>query len=75
MFEKIRSIIADQLGVDNVEELTLETSLKEDLDADSLDAVEVIMALEDEFGIEIPDEDAENFKTIGDLYKYIEANK
>ena len=75
MFEKIRSIIADQLGVDNVEELTLETSLKEDLDADSLDAVEVIMALEDEFGIEIPDGDAENMKTIGDICQYIEENK
>ena len=75
MFEKIRSIIADQLGVDNVEELTLETSLKEDLDADSLDAVEVIMALEDEFGIEIPDEEAENFKTIADICKFIENNK
>ncbi len=75
MFEKIRSIIADQLGVDNVEDLTLETSLKEDLDADSLDAVEVIMALEDEFGIEIPDEDAENMKTIGDICQYIEENK
>ena len=75
MFERIRSIIADQLGVDNVGDLTLETSLKEDLDADSLDAVEVIMALEDEFGIEIPDEDAENMKTIGDICQYIEENK
>ncbi len=75
MFEKIKSIIADQLGIDDLDTITMETSLVEDLEADSLDAVEVIMALEDEFGIEIPDEDAENFKTIGDLYKYIEANK
>ena len=75
MFEKIKSIIADQLGIDDLETITMETSLVEDLEADSLDAVEVIMALEDEFGIEIPDEDAENFNTIGDLYKYIEANK
>ena len=75
MFEKIRSIISEQLSIDDVDTITLETSLTEDLEADSLDAVEVIMALEDEFGIEIPDEDAENFKTIGDLYKYIEANK
>ena len=75
MFEKIKSIIADQLGIDDLETITMETSLVEDLEADSLDAVEVIMALEDEFGIEIPDEDAENFKTIGDLYKYIETNK
>ena len=49
--------------------------IKEDLDADSLDAVEVIMALEDEFGIEIPDEEAEHFKTIGDICKFIENNK
>ena len=75
MFEKIKSIIADQLGIDDLDTITMETSLVEDLEADSLDAVEVIMALEDEFGIEIPDEDAENFKTIGDLYKYIETNK
>ena len=51
----------------------MDTSLKEDLDADSLDAVEVIMALEDEFDIEIPDEEAENFKTIGHIVEYIEA--
>ena len=75
MFEKIKTIIADQLGIDNADELTLETSLKEDLDADSLDAVEVIMALEDEFGIEIPDEDAENMKTIGDICHYIVEKK
>lgn len=72
MFERIKEIIADQLGIDNVDIITLETSLMEDLEADSLDAVEVIMALEDEFGIEIPDEEAENFKTIGDIYKFIE---
>ena len=75
MFEKVKSIIADQLGIDDLDTITMETSLVEDLEADSLDAVEVIMALEDEFGIEIPDEDAENFNTIGDLYKYIETNK
>ena len=75
MFEKVKSIIADQLGIDDLDTITMETSLVEDLEADSLDAVEVIMALEDEFGIEIPDEDAENFKTVGDLYKYIEENK
>ena len=75
MFEKIREIIAEQLGIDNVGEITLETTLVEDLEADSLDAVEVIMALEDEFGIEIPDEDAENFKTINDICKFIEQNK
>lgn len=75
MFEKIKEIIAEQLGIDNADTITLETSLIEDLEADSLDAVEVIMALEDEFGIEIPDEEAENFKTIGDISKFIEENK
>ncbi|MCC3867770.1 acyl carrier protein [Terrisporobacter mayombei] len=72
MFEKIRDIIVEQLGLDGKDGLSMETSLKEDLDADSLDAVEVIMALEEGFDIEIPDEDAENFKTIGDIVGYIE---
>lgn len=75
MFEKIKTIIAEQLGIDDLDTITLETSLVEDLEADSLDAVEVIMALEDEFGIEIPDEQAENFKTVGDLYTFVEENK
>ena len=75
MFEKIRSIISEQLSIDDVDTITLDTSLTEDLEADSLDAVEVIMAVEDEFGIEIPDEEAEHFKTIGDICKFIENNK
>ena len=75
MFEKIRSIISEQLSIDDVDTITLDTSLTKDLEADSLDAVEVIMALEDEFGIEIPDEEAEHFKTIGDICKFIENNK
>ena len=75
MFEKIRSIISEQLSIDDVDTITLDTSLTEDLEADSLDAVEVIMALEDEFGIEIPDEESEHFKTIGDICKFIENNK
>ncbi|MGL5711670.1 MAG: acyl carrier protein [Paraclostridium sp.] len=75
MFERVREIIADQLSVDDVNTITLKTSLIDDLEADSLDAVEVIMALEDEFGIEIPDEEAENFKCIGDICAFIEENK
>ena len=74
MFEKIRDIIVEQLGLDDSDSLAMETSLKEDLDADSLDAVEVIMALEEAFDIEIPDEDAENFKTIGDIVEYFEGH-
>ncbi|MBQ3422663.1 MAG: acyl carrier protein [Romboutsia sp.] len=75
MFEKIRTIISEQLSIDDVDSITLDTSLAEDLEADSLDAVEVIMALEDEFGIEIPDEEAEHFKTVSDICKFIENNK
>lgn len=74
MFNKVVEIIIEQLGVED-KEITMETSLMKDLEADSLDAVEIIMALEDEFGIEIPDEEAENFKCIGDICKYIEENK
>jgi acyl carrier protein len=75
MFEKMKSIIADQLGLDDANKITMNTSLINDLEADSLDAVEVIMAIEDEFGIEIPDEEAEHFKTIGDIYKFVEESK
>ena len=71
MFEKVRDIIAEQLDVE-AEEITMETSMMNDLDADSLDAVEIMMALEDEFEVTIPDEDAENFKNIGDIIKYLE---
>ena len=59
--------------LDDLDELTLDTSLKDDLNADSLDAVEVIMALEDKYDIEISEEDAEEFKTIGDIVNYIES--
>lgn len=73
MFEKIRNIIAEQLDVEEVENITLETSMMKDLEADSLDAVEIMMALEDEFEITIPDEDAEKFNNIGDIVKYVES--
>ncbi len=75
VFEKIVEIVAEQLGIDNTEEITRKTSLMKDLEADSLDAVEIIMALEDEFGVEISDEEAEKFKSIGDIASYIEENK
>lgn len=73
MFEKIKEIIIEQL---NVEEdlITMDTHLMKDLEADSLDAVEIIMGIEDEFGIEIPDEEAEKFQTVSDLVNYVEAN-
>ena len=75
MFEEIIDIIAEQLSIDDLDELTLDTSLKDDLNDDSLDDVEVIMALEDKYDIEIAEEDAENFKTIADIVNYIEENK
>ena len=70
MFEKIKDIISEQAGVDS-NELTSETCLKDDLNLDSLNAVEIIMALEDEFDIEISEDEAENFETIGDIYEFI----
>ncbi len=71
--EKVRQIVADQLGVD-LEEVTTEASFVDDLGADSLDTVELVMALEEEFGLEIPDEDAEKISTVQDAIKYIEEH-
>lgn len=71
LFEKIKSIVVDQLGVD-ADEVTLKTSF-EDLNADSLDVVELVMALEEEFDIEIPDEDAEKIRSIGAAVEYIKG--
>ena len=73
VFEKVREIIVEQLGVDE-SDVTMDTHLMKDLQADSLDAVEIIMAIEDEYGIEIPDEDAEKFQSVSDLVKFVEAN-
>lgn len=69
VFDKVKAIVVEQLGVDE-DEVTLETSF-EDLDADSLDIVELIMALEEEFDLEIPDEDAEKLTTVGAAVEYI----
>lgn len=74
IFDKIKEIIIDQLQVEE-SEVTMDTNLMKDLSADSLDAVEIIMAIEDEYGIEIPDEDAEKFQTVRDLVKYVEEVK
>ena len=71
IFEKVKKIIADQLNVEQ-EKVKPETSLIKDLEADSLDAVEIIMTLEEEFKVEIPDSDAEEFSNVGDIVKYIE---
>ena len=69
--EKVKDIIAEQLGVKK-EEIKPESSFIDDLGADSLDTVEVVMALEEEFGVEIPDEDAEKIITVGEAVKYID---
>mgnify|MGYP003418166874 CR=1 FL=1 len=73
VLEKVSKIIVDRLGVDE-SEVTLEASFKDDLGADSLDVVELVMELEDEFGMEISDEDAEKISTVGDAVNYIESN-
>jgi len=69
--DRIKKIIAEQLGVDEGE-ISPESHFIDDLGADSLDTVELVMALEEEFGIEIPDEDAEKIQTVGDVAKYID---
>lgn len=71
--DKVKEIIVEQLSVE-AEQVTPEASFTEDLGADSLDIVELVMALEEEFGLEIPDEDAEGIATVQDAVKYIEAN-
>lgn len=70
-FDRIKDIIADQLGVE-VEDVKMETHLMKDLEADSLDAVEIIMAIEEEYDIEIPDEEAEKFQKVSDIVNYVE---
>ena len=73
IFDKIRDIIAEQLGAEK-KDISMSTNLMKDLEADSLDAVEIVMAIEDEFEIEIPDEDAEQFQLVSNLVKYVEEN-
>ena len=73
LFDRVKEIIVDQLGVDE-DTVTMEASFVDDLGADSLDIVELVMALEEDFGIEIPDEDAEKIVTVGDAVEYIKDN-
>ena len=73
-FDKVRDIVVDQLGVE-ADEVNIDSTLIDDLGADSLDNVELIMAFEEEFGIEIPDEAAEKIKTVQDVVSYIDQNK
>ena len=73
MFEKVRSLIAEKLSI-NEDDITMESAFIEDLNADSLDIGELIMALEDELDMEIPDEEAEKFVTVGDVVNFIKAH-
>ena len=73
VFEKVKEILAEQLDADP-DEMTMDTKIAEELEADSLDVVELLMSIEDEFDVEIPDEEIENLKTIGDVVEYIQNN-
>lgn len=73
IFEKVKSIIVDQLDVDD-DKVTMNANIQDDLGADSLDIVDLVMSFEDEFDLEIPDDQVENIKTVGDVVKYIEEN-
>ncbi len=74
IFERVKSVLSEQLGVDEGE-ITEEASFQDDLDADSLDLVELIMELEDNFGMKIPDEDAQKITTVGQAVDYVAAHQ
>ena len=73
VLEKVKAILAEQFDVEE-DKITVDTDLQEDLGADSLDVVDLLMSIEDEFEVEVPDEEIENIKTVGALGNYIEAN-
>lgn len=73
IFEKVKEVIIDQLGIEDEEKVTMETTFIDDLGADSLDVVELIIALEEEFGMEIPETEAEKIVTVGDVVEYINS--
>ena len=75
VLEKVKEVIGEQLGVEDLETIKPETTFIDDLGADSLDIVELIMALEEEFDMEIPEEEAEKITSVGDVVKYIEDNQ
>ena len=73
VLEKVKAILAEQFDVEE-DKVTADTDLQEDLGADSLDVVDLLMSIEDEFGVEVPDDEIENIKTVGSLVSYIEEN-
>ena len=74
VLDKIKEILAEQLSVDP-EKITMDSLLEEDLDADSLDAIDIVMSIEDEFRIEVPDEVIADMKSVGDIVNFIENNQ
>lgn len=74
IFEKLKELVVDQLGAEE-EEVTLEANIQDDLGADSLDVVDLVMSVEEEFDVKITDDDLENIKTVGNIVDYIEENK
>jgi len=74
VFEKVKEILVDELGLEE-EEVLMESNIKDDLDADSLDIVQVVMAVEEAFDIEVEEEETEKMLTVGDVVRYVEANK
>ena len=75
IFEKVQKLLAEALNIDDPAKITLESNIVQDLGADSLDMVELLMSLEDNFGVTVPDEAANDLVTVGALVKYIEENK
>ena len=73
VFERIRQILCDQLDLEE-DRITIESDIVEDLEADSLDVVDLVMTLEDEYGMEVPDDQIEGFRTVGDIVRFIEEN-
>ena len=73
VFERIREIICEQLDLEE-DKVTMDSDIMEDFEADSLDVAALVMAIEDEFGLEVPDDQIENFRTVGDVVRYIEEN-
>ena len=73
VFERIREIICDQLDLEE-DKVTMDSDIMEDFEADRLDVVDLVMSIEDEFGLEVPDDQIENFRTVGDVVRYIEEN-
>ena len=74
IFEKLKELVIDQLGAEE-DEVTMEANIQEDLGADSLDVVDLVMSVEEEFGVKIPDEELENIKTVGGIVDYIDEKK